>query len=425
MIIGDDDMKHIYTSIDIGTDAIKVVVCELYQNKLNLLAASCIPSKGIKKGLITDVEAAQMALRKAVGEVEEMLGIKIRQVLASVPSYYADFKLVSSAIAIEPTIDDEPAEIEGKDISILLKKASYQKRNPNDELVTTVPIDFKIDHRLVVKSPLGLPASTLEVRAIAVTTPKKNIYSVLSLIEGIGLQVKDITLNGIGDMYAFKNKDMDSKVGAIINIGAETTSISLYNKGIIVKNSVIGLGGKNIDNDLSYIYKLNGTIAKTVKENFALAHKRFANASDVYEVANHAGESIKIKQLEASEVVMARLEEILGQARQEIHALTNHEIDYILVTGGASNMTNFDVLVKTILGKKAMVGNMKLIGVRNNRYSSSVGNIVYYISKLKLLGIRDTMVSEDDCLELSSGRNLVNVNNESMLGKVFGYFFNE
>lgn len=418
-------MKNVYTSVDIGTDAIKVVVCELYQNKLNLLAASCVPSKGIKKGLITDVEVARQSLRKAINEVEEMLGIRIRQVLVSVPSYYADFKLVTSTINIEPTIDDEPGEIEGSDISILLKKASYAKRNPNDEIVTTIPIDFKLDNRLVVKAPLGIAATRLDVRAIAVTTPKKNIYSVVSLVEGIGLQIKDISLNGIGDMYAFKNKDMDSKIGAIINIGAETTSISLYNKGIMVKNSIIGLGGKNIDNDLAYIYKLNADQAKAVKENFALAHKRFANASDVYEVANNEQATIKIKQLEASEIAMARLEEILGQARKEIHALTSHEVDYILVTGGVSNMSNFDVMVTTVLGKKATVGNMKLIGVRNNRFSSSVGNIVYYISKLKLLGIRDTMISEDDMEELSSGRNLVNINNESMLGKVFGYFFNE
>lgn len=418
-------MKHVYTSVDIGTDTIKVVVCELFQNKLNLLAASCVKSLGIKKGLITDVELARQSLRKAISEVEEMLGIRIRQVLASVPSYYADFKLVTSAIHIEPTIDDEPGEIEGSDISILLKKASYTKRNPNDEIVTTIPIDFKIDNRLVVKAPLGIAATKLEARAIAVTTPKKNIYSVVSLIESIGLQLKDISLNGIGDMYAFKNKEMDSKIGAIINIGAETTSVSLYNKGIMVKNSMIGLGGKNIDNDLAYIYKLNADQAKAVKENFALAHKRFANASDVYEIANNQAEIIKIKQLEASEIVMARLEEVLGQARKEIYALTSHEVDYILVTGGISNMSNFEVMATTVLGKKARVGNMKLIGARDNRFSSSVGNIVYYISKLKLLGIRDTMISEDDMEELSSGRNLMNINNESMLGKVFGYFFNE
>lgn len=417
-------MKHIYSSVDIGTDTMKVVVCELYQNKLNLLAATSVKSKGIKKGLITDVDAAKISLKEAMNEIEAMLGIRIKQVIASVPSYYANFNLVSSMINIEPTLDSEIGYVESNDISLVLKKASYSKNYPNEEMVATLPIDFKIDGKTVVKSPLGLPATSLEVRGVMVTVPKKNVYSVVSLIEGIGISVKDISINGIGDMYAFKNKEMDQKVGAIINIGSETTTVSIYNKGVIVRNSVIGLGGKNIDNDLSYIYKLNHSVAVTIKEKFALAHKRFAKASEVYEVANNEKETIKINQLEASEIVMARLEEILGLARKEIHALTNREVDYILVTGGVSNMTNFPQMVTTVLGKSAIVGNMKLIGVRNNRYSSSVGNIVYYISKLKLLGIRDTMVSDSDSSVLANENDHYGAN-ESMLGKVFGYFFNE
>lgn len=419
-------MKHVYSSIDIGSSSIKVVVCELYQNKLNLLAATAVPSNGIKKGLIVDIDLARKSLKKAIDEIESMLGIRIGQVLVSVPSYYANFNLVTSSIGIEPTVDGDESEIESSDISVLLKRASYAKRHPNEELVTTIPIDFKIDNKTIVKSPLGMPASKLEVRGISVTVPKKNVYSVITLIEETGLKIKDISIGGIGDMFAFKNKDIDSKVGVVVNIGSETTTVSLYNKGIIVKSSVIGLGGKNIDNDLSYIYKLNSDVAVNVKEKFALAHKRFANSGETYEVANNVKEVIKINQLEASEIVMARLEEILGMARKEINALTNREIDYILVTGGLSNMSNFAGMVSTILGKKAIVGNMKLIGVRNNSYSSSVGNIVYYISKLKLLGIRDTMISEDDTDELATAyRDDTNISNESMLGKVFGYFFNE
>ena len=77
-------MKHVYTSVDIGSDSIKVVVCELFQNKLNLLAASSYKSRGIKKGLITDVEEASTCIREAISDVEEMLGIPIKRVIASI-----------------------------------------------------------------------------------------------------------------------------------------------------------------------------------------------------------------------------------------------------------------------------------------------------------------------------------------------------
>lgn len=419
-------MKNIYSSIDIGTDAIKVVVAELYQNKLNLLAATSVKSQGIKKGLIYDVELAKSALQKAFYEIEEMLGFKIKQVICTIPSYYANFTLVTSSLAIDATIDNEPGEIEGSDISAILKRASYTRKNPDEEVVATLPIDFKIDNKVVVKSPPGIPASKLDVRAISVTVPKKNIYSVVNLIESMNITVKDVSITGIGDMYAFKNKEFDKKIGAIIDIGSETTTVSLYNKGVTVKTSILGLGGKNIDNDLCYIYKLNSNVATNVKEKFALAHKRFAKAGEIYEVANNEKETIKISQVEASEVVMARLTEIMKLAKKEIRSLTNREIDYILVTGGTTNMTNFNSILTETLGRSATIGNMKLIGVRNNAFSVCVGNIVYYISKLKLLGIRDTMVNEDDIYYMTSATGGINgTSNETMLGKVFGYFFNE
>ena len=79
-------MKHIYTSVDIGSDSIKVVVCELFQNKINLLAASSFKSKGIKKGLITDVELASITIKQAINEVENILNLRINKVIVSVPS---------------------------------------------------------------------------------------------------------------------------------------------------------------------------------------------------------------------------------------------------------------------------------------------------------------------------------------------------
>ena len=93
-------MKHIYSSVDIGSDTIKVVVCELYRGKLNLLAASSVKSKGIKKGLITDFEEASISTKKAIKEVEDMLGIKINKVIVSVPSYFAEFNVVKGEVKV-------------------------------------------------------------------------------------------------------------------------------------------------------------------------------------------------------------------------------------------------------------------------------------------------------------------------------------
>lgn len=415
-------MKKIYTSVDIGSESIKVVVCELFKNRLNLLAASSVKSKGIKKGVIVSIEDARETLLKAFEEVEVMLGIKIKRVIASIPSYFAEYLYAEA----ELTIENENQIIGGHEVIKVLQKAVIPKMNQLHELVTVMPIDFKVDDQASTKDPKGLKGNVLSTRAIMVTTPKKNIYSVLSLIESINVEVVDISLNNIGDMFAFKTPSVEQQVGAIINIGSEATSVSLYNKGIVVKSSIIGFGGINIDNDISYIYNIDNNQASQIKENFALAHKIYASANDFTQVETKAGQVIDINQFEVSEIVMARIEEILKLAKKEINILTNQQIQYIIITGGISNMEHFNYIADEVFGKNIVIGDIKLIGVRDNIYSSAIGNIIYFINKLKLRGNNYSMFSEEDMHEISSTKkNLLNLTNDTMLGKVFGYFWNE
>ena len=414
-------MKYVYASVDIGSDTIKVVVCELFNNKLNLLAASSVKSNGIKKGLITNGKEACVSLKKAIKEVEDMLGIKIKNVIATIPNYFSDFVMVKA----EKNFDEE-TEITGEEIVDLLQLAMKSKKVENRVMVTTIPIDFMVDGKEGIKDPKGMMAKSIATRAVMVLTPKKNIMSVVTLLEEAGLEVADISLSSIGDMASMKEDITKSGVGAVINIGHETTTVSLFNKGIIVNNSVIGVGGKNIDSDISYMYKVDAKEAKRIKEKFALAHKKYASKSDFIEAVNTDGETIKVSQYEVSEVVMARLEEILILARKEINTLTKRDIDYILITGGTSSMTNFSLIAEEVLGPKAKVSDIHLVGLRNNKYSASVGNIAYYISKMKLKGKIHSMLSKSDMEDISSGKDgIFTVSEESMLGKVFGYFFSE
>lgn len=412
-------MKQVYTSIDIGSDSVKIVVAELFNNKINLLAASSIKSNGIKKGLITDAEKASESIKKAITSVEEMLGIKIKKVITSIPSYYTEFEMIKGSIELEKEVP-----IDGDKVSELLTEAIKTSKINDKVMVTTLPIDFMVDEKSNIKDPKDMIGNTFATRAIMVHTAKKNLLSVIKILESLDLEVVDVSLNSIGDMYAVRDKEIKEKIGALINIGHETTNVSLYNKGIIVKSSVIGMGGRNIDRDISYIYKVNEKDASKIKEKFALAHKKYASVNDYYEIKNEAGEQIQINQFEVSEVVMARLEEILVTARKEINMLTKHDVDYILITGGTSSMANFDLIAKEVLGNETKIGEIKLVGLRHNKYSSAIGNIVYFISKLKLKGKNYSMISKDDSQILSTSKKSL-ISENSMLGKVFGCFFDD
>lgn len=413
-------MKHVYTSVDIGSDSIKVVVCELFQNKLNLLASSSFKSQGIKKGLITNIELASQSLKEALSSVEKMIGIKIKRVIASVPSYFAEYSIVKSEIDIL----EEEGVVTSEHISDLIQKASVQREDR--EIVTVMPVDFKINDQAVLKDPVGKHAKKLSMRGIMATAHKKSVYSVIGLLDLIGVEVVDISLNNIGDLCAFKNKDIDKKIGVIVNIGSETTTVSLYNKGIIVKSSVISMGGKYIDNDISYMYKTDAKTAKDLKHKFALAHKRNANVGDTYEISTSVDDKLKINQFEISEIASSRLEEILNLVKKELNILTSKKIDYIIITGGTSNMPDIEYVAADVLGKNVSIGTIKLLGIRNNKYSSCVGNIVYFISRLKMRGKNYSMINNEEASELATVRkSSVETAKETMLGKIYEHFSSE
>ena len=410
-------MKHIYTSVDIGSDSIKVVVCELFQNKINLLAASSFKSKGIKKGLITDVELASITIKQAINEVENILNLRINKVIVSVPSYLADYAIIKGSI----NVSNET--IRHEDVMKALEVAMKSKSLNGKEMVTILPIDFKVDDGMSILDPVGKVGQVLSCRGVLVAVPKKNIYSVVGVLENIGIEVVDISLNNIGDLYAFKNSNFEDRIAAIINIGSEVTSVSLYNKNVVVKSAILNMGGKNIDNDIANAFKIDEEEANRLKTKFAVAHKGHASTQDLYEIKNANG-ILKINQFEVSEIVMSRLEEILNLAKNELNNLTSKQIDYIIITGGVTNTAGFEHLAQEIFPNKINIGVIKIPGIRNCKYSACVGNIVYFINKLKLKGKDYTMISDDEIdsmISSSSNRNAP----ESMLGKIFGYFFNE
>ena len=146
----------------------------------------------------------------------------------------------------------------------------------------------------------------------------------------------------------------------------------------------------------------------------------------MYEISTSLDSALKVNQFEVSEIVSSRLEEILNLAKKEMNILTTKKIDYMIITGGTSNMVDIEYTASFVLGKNVSIGNIKLLGIRDNKFSSCVGNIVYFISKLKLQGKNYSMVGNEDASRLADVQKVpVEATRDSMLGKLFGYFFNE
>ena len=382
-------MRKIYTSIDIGSDTFKFLVGEAYQNKINVLAATTVKAKGIRKGLIVDANLAVNAIKDGIKILNEDLGFEIKKVIVNVPDYNVNFMYVTGKINVDGIIDNSA-------INKVIKDSVYNKLDKDYELVTVVPLDFVIDGVEGNTYPAGKEANILESKGIMISVPKKNIYTVLGVMAGAGLEVEDITISGLSDYAQVKNSKTDNKVGAIINLGHETTNVSIINHGKIMNTETIQLGGINIENDIAYVFGTNIIDARTIKEKFATAHKRFTNLNDTFEITNNLGNLVKLNQLEVTEVVQSRLAEILKLAKKQINLLTKKEIEYIIITGGLTEIKSFKNLVYEILGKDVIIYLMDEVGIRNNKYTTCIGMIKYFIEKMTVRGKDYSMISLDD-----------------------------
>lgn len=414
-------MKKIFSSIDIGSDSIKIVVCEYFQNKLNVLASTKRKSDGIRNGIIVDSVKAKESIKNAIKEIDLSLGVRVDKAIINVPMYDAEYMINEGST----TITNEERVVTGTDMVNALQGSIYNKIPKSMELVTIQPIKYNVDNeKKDLYNPRRIRADKLYVTSMSTTLPKKNIYVVISILQELGIEVIDILFGIIGDYYEFKTKEMENSVCGVINIGSDTIETAVFKDGIIFNSNTIKTGSASIDTEISYIYNVNPKQAEKIKETFAIAHKEFASKTDVYEINNKLGIKTKINQYEISDVVNSKLREMLEIAKKSLNDLTKKEISYIIISGGIVNMPGFDILAKEIIGDKAAINMIKTIGVRDESYSQALGMIKYFIDKLSIRGKEYTMFDDEKYLDLvENKKNNINNGNTSVFGRLFGYLF--
>ena len=373
----------ICSSIDIGSDTIKIVVAKVDDDSFNVLASTSVLSVGIKKGIIIDVDLACKSINLAVDELEKQLGFRIDKAIINVPFYDVDINVYNGKCFFDDLVN-------GDDI-ITCFKSSVSTIDESLEVVTVFPIDFSIDGEKRITNPINQKGEQLECRMVISTIPKKILYPYLEVFEKCNIEVIDLSFGVVNDFYNINIEGSSQSTGAVIDIGNDKTEIGIFNKNILIKGDTLNFGSKLVDHDISYIYHLDKMTTRNIKENLAMASSKYADVKDYVTYVNSDNEEVKIDQLELSQIVEARLEEILKNVKKGLNNLTNREISYIIITGGISNMPGFDYLISNIFPNNAYSINMNILGVRNNIYTSCVGMIKYYYDKLKIRGINYTM----------------------------------
>ena len=414
-------MKKIFTSIDIGSDTIRILVGEYFQNELRVLAVSSVKSKGIRNGLIYDADLALERLKIAINDINERINIPIRKAIITIPSIDVEYNLVRA----NTPVASEDKIVTNREI-ITVQNKVIKDVMPNMELVNLLPIDFTIYENgseiETLDDPTNKICDRVGIRAMMVTVPKSVIVSYVKLVESAGIEVVDLTLNSVSDFEEISNEDLKQGHVGLINIGKDITTVSVYNKGIITNSSIIKSGAKVIDDDISYIYYVGRKAARKLKENFGIAHPRYANKNETFEIKDNNQKYVSINQYELSELINKRLVEILNNAKNELKLLTNKQIRYIMILGGITDIPGIDFVIEDVFGKDAGTYSLNTLGIRKARFITVSGSIKHFVKKLKLRGKKYTMFSSDDTDTLVHNKNRIG-RSDSVVGKVISYLF--
>ena len=345
----------------------------------------------------------------------------IKKAILTIPTKDAEYSLVHGNV---PIVNDEKM-VTQKDI-LRVQNASLNDILPNMELVNITPIDFTIYENgseiETIKDPRNKVCDRLGIRAMMVCVPKSNVISYAKAVEKAGVEVVDLVLGSVADFEEVATDEMKESVSAIINIGKDTTTVSTFNKGIITNSSVLKIGSKVIDDDISYIYYTNKKTARKVKENFGIAHPKYANKTETYEIRDVNEKLVSINQYELSNIINKRFVEILNVAKNELKVLTNKQIRYIMVLGGITDMPGLDFVLEEVFGKMSNTYMENTLGIRKARFITVSGAIKNFVKKIKLRGKEYSMFSSDDVDGLIHSKTRIG-RSDSVFGRFFSYFF--
>ena len=293
----------------------------------------------------------------------------------------------------------------------------------NMELVNITPLYYTLDDSSKTDIPVNTFSRSLEVKSIITSSSKDDVYKYLRVLDNLGVSVVDISYDVVGNYFAFKSDDMDTTCGIIIDIGYLSTSISVYNKGVLVNTLKIKVGSLNVLKDISYVYKISLDSAKEVYKKLGLGSSKNANNLEKIELKDNNGDKLIINQVNLSEIIESRGQEILSMAKKQINTLTKRQISYIICTGGIANIGDFDLNVLEIFGKNARIGYINTIGIRDTRYASTFGLIKWYDYNAKLKNYDYSILNLEEQEEFSKEESEAKTSSNSIIGKVFDYFF--
>lgn len=372
--------KQMIVGLDIGTSKIVAIVGEIGSNgEMEIVGIGSHPSRGLKKGVVINIESTVNSIKRAVEEAELMAGCQVHSVFAGIAGSHIRGMNSNGIVAIKDR------EVTEADVDRVIDAAKAVAIPADQRIIHVIPQEFLIDDQDGIREPVGMSGVRLEARVHLVTGAMSAAQNIVKAVQRCGLEVDDLILEQLASSFSVLTEDEKELGVCLVDIGGGTTDIAVFTEGAIRFTANIPIAGDQVTNDIAVALRTPTQYAEEIKCRYACALSTLTNSDEVLEVPGVGGsETRQLSRQTLAEVVEPRYEELLTLVQSELRRSGFEDLCAagIVMTGGSSTMEGVVEMAEDIFQTQVRLGVPQgVVGlidiVRNPIHATGVGLLKY------------------------------------------------
>ena len=377
---GKRDEKNLIVGLDIGTSKVVTIVGTVSpENTVEVVGIGMTPSRGLKRGIVVDIESTVESIRRAVEEAELMAGCEINDVYAGIAGGHVRSLNSHGIVAITDK------EVTSFDVERVIDAARAVAIPADQKLLHVLPQEFLVDSEVGIRVPIGMSGVRLEAKVHLVTGAVSAAQNIVKCIQRCGLDVKDLVLEQLASSYAVLTEDEKELGICLLDIGGGTSDIAVFCGGAIQHTAVIPIAGAQATNDIAVSLRTPTLHAEEIKIRYACALSQLANPDETIEVPSVGDRPPRrLARQTLAEVVESRYEELFTLVHDELRRSGYEEMIAagVVLTGGSAKMEGAVELAEEIFHVPVRLGVPQYVEgladvVRNPIHATGVGLLLY------------------------------------------------
>ena len=374
-----DDEKLI-VGLDIGTSKVLAIVGEMCPTgEIEIMGVGHHPSRGIKKGVVVNIESTVQSIQRAIEEAELMAGCPIHSVYAGIAGSHINSFNSHGIVAIKDK------EVAGGDVGRVIEAARALAIPADQKILHILPQEYVIDNQDGVREPQGMCGVRLEAKVHIVTGAVSAAQNIIKCVRRCGLEVDDVVLEQIASSMSVLTEDEKELGVCLADIGGGTTDISVFTEGAIRHTAVIPIAGDQVTNDIAVALRTPTQHAEDIKMKYGCALTALARRDETIEVPSVGDRPPrKLSRQTLAEVIEPRIEELYGLVLAELRRSGFEEVmgSGVVLTGGSSKMVGMIDLAEEVFHMPVRLGVPQYVGgltgvIDNPIYATGVGLVLY------------------------------------------------